>query len=60
MDEKTRVVWALLGERLAVAGPEKFDQVVERLTDVVEAQELISEYDYQLFLRGRPRKRYLA
>lgn len=60
MDEKTRNEWLNLGERLAVAGPEKLDEVIARLRDVAEAQEIISRFDHQLFLRGRPKKRYLA
>ncbi len=49
-----------LGARLAVAGPEKLDDVLVRLRRVVEAQEIIAAFDGQLFFRGRPTKRYEA
>lgn len=52
--------WAELGKRLEAAGPEKMRDTIARLREVVEAQEIIARYDHQLFLRGRPRKRYLA
>lgn len=61
MDERTLAEWILVGDRLAVAGPEKLMDVLERLEAVAEAQELIAEYDWQLFLRPRrPTKRYEA
>lgn len=62
MDEETLAKWIVLGNRLAVAGPEKFEDVMERLVLIVEAQEIIAQYDDQLFLRGgkRPNKRYRA
>lgn len=62
MDEETKTQLIDLAERLAVAGPEKLKDVLERLKNVVEAQEIIAQYDHQLFLRGgkRPTKRYLA
>ena len=53
--------WVELGMRLRQAGPEKHEQVVRRLRDVVDAQETIASFDWQLVFRsGRPRKRYLA
>ena len=60
MDDKTREEWLALAERLAVVGPDKLADVIARLRDVVEAQEIIARFDHQLFLRGRPKKRYLA
>jgi hypothetical protein len=61
MDDETMVEWLALGDRLAVAGPDKLADILERLTQVVEAQEIIAKYDHQLFLRsGRPTKRYIA
>jgi hypothetical protein len=60
MDDKTREELLQLGERLAVAGPDKLQDIIARLRDVAEAQELIASYDNQLFFRGRPKKRYLA
>lgn len=53
--------WLELGMRLRSAGPEKYEQVVESLRRVVDAQEKISDFDWQLMLRrGRPTKRYEA
>ncbi len=49
-----------LGERLMAAGPEKFHEMLRGLRDVVEAQETIAKFDWQLLHRGRPRKRYEA
>lgn len=60
MDEKTRAEWIALGERLLEVGPEKFYEVLKGLRDVVEAQEIIARFDWQLMHRGRPRKRYDA
>lgn len=60
MNAKLMSAWTELGERLALVSPDKFDDVLEKLTAVVEAQELIAQFDHQLFLRGRPRKRYQA
>ena len=60
MDEDTKLEWLALGERLLAAGPEKFTEVLRSLRDVVEAQETIAKFDWQLLLRGRPRKRYEA
>lgn len=60
MDDDTRNEWLALAERLAVVGPEKLTDVIRRLRDVVEAQEIIARFDHQLFMRGRPTKRYLA
>lgn len=52
--------WGELGLRLAEASPEKFDEVLRALQQVVEAQETLAKFDWQLPFRGRPRKRYLA
>lgn len=61
MDEDALAEWIALGDRLAVAGPDKLAEVIERLTAVAEAQEIIAKFDHQLFLRPRrPTKRYLA
>jgi len=60
MDDETKNEWMEIGERLAVAGPDKLRDTIERLHDVVEAQEIIARFDDQLFFRGRPKKRYLA
>lgn len=60
MDEKLKLLWVELGERLKAVGPEKFDEVLEGLRDVVEAQEIIARFDWQLMHRGRPRKTYRA
>ena len=62
MDEETLAKWIRLGSRIATAGPEKFGDVIADLSEMVEALEIIAEYDDQLFLRGgkRPTKRYRA
>ncbi len=60
MDDDTKALWTELGERLKLAGPEKFTEVLDGLRDVVEAQEIISRFDWQLMHRGRPRKVYRA
>ncbi len=53
--------WIELGMRLRAAGPVKHAQVLEGLRHVVDAQEVIADYDWQLALRAeRPRKRYRA
>lgn len=62
MSDEELAKWISLGNRLAKAGPDKLDDVFQRLEQVVEAQELIAKFDDQLFLRGgkRPTKRYEA
>jgi hypothetical protein len=60
MDDETETEWLELGRRLLAAGPEKFDEVLRGLREVVEAQETIARFDWQLLHRGRPRKRYEA
>lgn len=60
MDDDVKDEWSELGRRLLEAGPEKFREVLQGLRDVVEAQEVIAKFDWQLLLRGRPRKTYRA
>ncbi|HET9748351.1 MAG TPA: hypothetical protein VFS06_03520 [Casimicrobiaceae bacterium] len=57
-DEKTE--WLALGEALLALCPEKFREVVRGLRDVIDAQKIIARFDWQLFFRGRPRKKYVA
>jgi hypothetical protein len=54
--------WTELGARLAVAGPDKYDELLEALRKIVEAQETISGFDWQLLFGSRPSatKRYRA
>jgi hypothetical protein len=60
MDEETKAMWLELGDRLLAAGPAKFFEVLKGLHDVVEAQEIIQRFDWQILFRGRPRKVYRA
>lgn len=60
MDDETRDEWLALAERLLAVGPEKFYEVLGGLREVVEAQEIIARFDWQLLHRGRPRKVYRA
>jgi hypothetical protein len=60
MDDDTKAMWMEIGARLLAAGPDKFDEVLRGLQDVVEAQEIIARFDWQLMHRGRPRKVYRA
>lgn len=52
--------WSELAMRLAVAGPEKHDELLEALRRIVDAQETIARYDWQLLFGTRPSKRYVA
>ena len=52
--------WTELGARLANAGPEKYAEILDALRKIVEAQELIAEFDWQLLFGERPSKRYHA
>lgn len=52
--------WTELGARLMEANEPKFEQLLEALRKIVDAQELIAAFDWQLFLRQRPGKRYQA
>jgi len=60
MDEETKKKWLDLGALLLEVSPEKFDEVMRGLRDVIEAQTILAKYDWQLMFRGRPRKRYHA
>lgn len=60
MEDDKKDEWVSLGERLSAAGPEKFHEMLRGLREVVEAQETIAKFDWQLLHRGRPRKRYEA
>lgn len=60
MDDDTKDEWRTLGERLLDVSPEKFAEVLRGMRDVVEAQEIIARFDWQLMHRGRPRKLYRA
>lgn len=60
MDEETKAEWVRLAERLKLAGPEKFEEVLAAMRELVDAQEIISRFDWQLMMRGRPRKQYRA
>jgi hypothetical protein len=60
MDDEVKAEWMELAKRLIAAGPDKFHEVLRGLRDVVEAQEVIAKFDWQLLTRGRPRKRYEA
>lgn len=53
--------WCALGDRLAMSGPDAFQDVLSKLREIAEAQEIIAKFDHQLILRvRRPTKRYLA
>lgn len=52
--------WTALGKRLAEVGPAKFEALLGALRKIVEAQEEISRFDWQLLFRKRPTKRYQA
>lgn len=60
MDENIRAELIALGERLALACPDKLKDIIIRLREVVDAQEIIASFENQLFLRGLARKRHLA
>lgn len=52
--------WNDLGAKLAVVGRTKYDEVIEALRKIVEAQEVLAQFDWQLLFGERPSKRYLA
>lgn len=52
--------WSELGARLAIAGPDKYAEIIEAVRKIVEAQEIIAEFDWQLLFGERPSKRYHA
>ena len=60
MDQETKTEWVALGDRLLNVCPEKFREVLCGLRDLIEAQEIIARFDWQLLFRGRPKKKYLA
>lgn len=60
MTDEVKAEWVDLGERLLSACPEKFVEVLRGLRDLIEAQEIIRRFDWQLMFRGRPRKKYTA
>lgn len=60
MDDDKKREWLELGAELLDASPEKFAEVKQGLRELIEAQRIIAEYDWQLMFRGRPRKRYHA
>ncbi len=52
--------WNELGHRLAIAGPRKFAEIILVVRKIVEAQETIAAFDWQLLFGRRPTKRYKA
>lgn len=52
--------WTELAARLAAAGPDKYDELLEAMRQIVEAQETLAAFDWQLLFGARPSKRYLA
>lgn len=54
------VEWSDLGARLAEAGPEKYAEILEAVRKIVDAQEVIAQFDWQLLFGERPSKRYHA
>lgn len=60
MSPEELLLWVTLGARLKAACPEKYNEIVEALENTVGAQEVIASYDWQLFFRPRPGKRYEA
>ena len=61
LTEEQREQWERLARRLVAASPEKWTEVLRRVSAMVEAQEIVAEADDQIFLRvHRPTKRYRA
>lgn len=52
--------WTDLAARLEVVCPEKHDELLEALRQIVETQETIARFDWQLLFGTRPSKRYMA
>jgi len=52
--------WMDLAARLAIAGPSKYDELLQALRQIVEVQEEIARFDWQLLFGERPSKRYHA
>jgi hypothetical protein len=57
MNDNVKDEWVALGERLLAVCPEKFLEVLRGLRELIEAQEIIARFDWQLPFRGRPRKK---
>lgn len=60
MKDDQRNEWLHLAERLFAAAPEKFEEALHAMHDLVDATEVIASFDWQLMGRGRPRKQYRA
>lgn len=60
MDQALLVEWVALGERLKATSPEKFADVMARLEEVAEAQEVIAKFPHTLFVHAWPRWRFNA
>lgn len=60
MNDEAKSEWLRLGEELRDVSQDKFDEVLEGLRDLIEAQRIIARFDWQLMFRGRPSKRYSA
>jgi len=52
--------WNELGRRLAISGPKKLAEILHALRKIVDAQETIASFDWQLLFGRRPNKRYQA
>lgn len=52
--------WNELGRRMAIAGARKFTEILQAVRKIVEAQETIATFDWQLLFGRRPSKRYKA
>lgn len=50
--------WAELGARLAEVSPRKFEELLGATRKIVDAQETIAQFDWQLLFGERPSKRY--
>ncbi len=61
MDDSRDVTeWSDLGARLATMSPKKFDELLDAMRKIVEGQEVIASFDWQLLFGSRPNKRYQA
>lgn len=62
MNEKVVDVqeWLELGGKLADLNEKKFYELLEAMRGIVEAQQVLAEFDWQLMFRARPSKRYRA
>lgn len=52
--------WSALGAKLAELNEKKFDELLDAMRGIVEAQECLAQFDWQLMFRARPSKRYRA